>query len=140
MSSHAFLLLLITALLWGGTPILEKAALKITDPVTGIFIRSAFITFIMLIICLLTGKWQTVLNTPLKAKMLFCLSGLMAGLLGMFTYYHALRISPVSKAVPIAAAYPLVAAVLGVIFLGEQITLFRVLGVAFIIFGVWLVK
>lgn len=140
MPLQVFLLLIVTAILWGITPVVEKVALKSTDPLTGLVIRSIFVAFVLLIICSVTGKWSQVMNTSARDKIFFCLSGLMAGLLGMLTYYFALKISPASKAVPIAATYPLVAAILGVIFLGENVTLLRIIGTVFIIAGVWLVK
>ncbi|MFC2061361.1 EamA family transporter [Elusimicrobiota bacterium] len=52
----------------------------------------------------------------------------------------ALKDAPASKAVPISATYPLIAAVLGVIILKENVTLIRLLGTVLIISGVCLVK
>ncbi len=140
MSTQVFILLIITIMLWGSTPVIEKMALQTTDPFIGLVIRSLFVAFILIIVCLVSGKWSEVLDTPLKDKVLFSFSGLLAGLLGMYTYFLALKIIPVSKAVPIAASYPLVAAILGVVILGESVTLLRVMGTLFIIIGVWLVK
>lgn len=140
MPAKVFILLIITAFLWGSTPIIEKIALQTTDPLVGLTIRTLFITFVMIIVCAVAGKWPNVINTPLKDKIYFSITGLMAGLLGMLTYYLALKASPASKVVPIAACYPLVAALLGVVFLGEAVTWIRFLGTVLIIAGVWLVK
>ncbi|MBN2406260.1 MAG: EamA family transporter [Elusimicrobia bacterium] len=140
MTLSVIILLLITALLWGSTPVIEKVALQTTDPLVGLTIRSVFIAAILALVCAVSGKWPAVFSTPLRDKFFFGLSGFMAGLLGMFTYYLALRVSPSSRVVPIAAAYPLFAAVLGAIFLREEVTLVRVLGTVFIVAGVWLVK
>jgi transporter family protein len=67
-------------------------------------------------------------------------SGIMAGLLGMWTYYTVLKMGVTSKVVPIAACYPLVTAVLSVLILREGVTLTRVIGTALIVMGIWLVK
>ncbi|MFH1415616.1 MAG: EamA family transporter [Elusimicrobiota bacterium] len=140
MSIRVFLLLVVTAVLWGSTSIIEKPALRTTDPLLAVTIRSIFITAILAAICTLYGKWTELFKTSASDTLSFCLSGLMAGLLGMFTYYLALRAVPASKAVPIAASYPLVAAVLGAIFLGESLTPVRIIGTLMIIIGVSLVK
>ena len=140
MSIQVFILLIITIILWGSTPIIEKMGLQTTEPFRGLVIRSLFVAFVLISVCFVAGKWSEVLDTPLKDKVLFSFSGLLAGLLGMLTYFLALKIIPVSKAVPIAASYPFVAAILGVVILGENITLLRVMGTLFIIAGVWLVK
>jgi transporter family protein len=58
----------------------------------------------------------------------------------MLTYFYALQAAPASRAVPIAASYPLVAALLGIAFLGESLTLSKLAGTVLIIAGVWLVK
>jgi transporter family protein len=75
-----------------------------------------------------------------KGFLLFGTSGLMAGLLGMWTYYTALRMEATSKIVPIAASYPLVTALLSILVLREGMTLPRVIGTALIVVGIWFVK
>jgi transporter family protein len=140
MPAKAFILLIITALLWGATAVVEKNGLRNVSPITGLIIRTMFISILLIIFATISGQWNEVIKTPLKDKILFCLSGLMAGLLGIVTYYTALKIVPVAKAVPISASYPLVAAILGVIFLGESLTVVRVIGIIFIVAGVTLVR
>lgn len=140
MTTYAFFLLVLTAFFWGAPPAFEKAALRTTDPVVGLTIRSIFVSSILLIFVTFAGKWTDILKTPLRDKLFFSLSGLSAGLLGMIFYYMALKITPISKAVPVAASYPLVAVLLGIVFLGESVTLQKVAGTLLIIFGVWLVK
>jgi transporter family protein len=64
----------------------------------------------------------------------------MAGILGMWTYYMALKMEATSKVVPIAACYPLVTAFLSVLILNEGLSVSRVIGTALIVAGIWLVK
>jgi len=45
---------------------------------------------------------------------------MMAGLLGMWTYYTALKMEATSKIVPIAACYPLVTALLSILILQKR--------------------
>ncbi len=140
MSWQAFVLLLLTAFFWGVPPILEKSALGVSDPVAGLTIRQIAVTLILVVFVTLSGRWGDLQTVSARDRWLFAFSGISAGLLGMVTYYYALRVTPASRAVPIAASYPLVAAVLAFIFLGEKLTATRLAGIALIISGVYLVR
>ncbi len=134
------LLLIVTALLWGATPILEKIGLAKVDPLIGVTIRSAIVTAGLLILTFLLGKGRALIEVDGKGFLIFGASGIMAGILGMWTYYIALKMEATSKIVPIAACYPLVTALLSFLILKEGVTLSRVAGTALIVSGIWLVK
>ena len=134
------LLLIVTALLWGSTPILEKMGLVKVDPFVGVTIRSTIVTAGLLILTFILGKGRALMSLDGKSIMLFGASGMMAGLLGMWTYYMALKMEATSKIVPIAACYPLVTALLSVLILNEGLNTSRVIGTALIVSGIWLVK
>ncbi len=134
------LLLVITALLWGTTPILEKMGLMRVDPLIGVTIRSTIVTAGLFILTFLLGKGKELASLDGKSILLFGASGMMAGLLGMWTYYTALKMEATSKIVPISACYPLVTALLSVLILQEGLSLSRVLGTILIVSGIWLVK
>lgn len=134
------LLLVITTLLWGATPIIEKIGLAKVDPLVGVTVRSTIVTIGLFIILLFMGKGRELIEVSGRNILLFGASGVMAGLLGMWTYYMALRMEATSKIVPIAASYPLVTAFLSVLILREGVTFSRVVGTALIVSGIWLVK
>jgi transporter family protein len=134
------LLLVITTLLWGATPIIEKIGLAKVDPLVGVTVRSSVVTIGLFILLLFMGKGRELIEVSGRNILLFGASGVMAGLLGMWTYYMALRMEATSKIVPIAASYPLVTAFLSIIILKEGVTLSRVAGTALIVSGIWLVK
>lgn len=134
------ILLIITTLLWGTTPIIEKMGLARVDPFIGVTVRSTIVTVILLSFALLLGKGRAILNLDGKSILLFGLSGLMAGFIGMWTYYTALKMGPTSKIVPISACYPLITALLSILILREGVTLERIIGTALIVCGVWLVR
>ena len=134
------LLLVITAVLWGATPILEKIGLAKVDPLVGVTIRSSIVTAGLLILTLAMGKGKALLEVEAKAVFLFGASGVMAGILAMWTYYTALKVGATSKIVPISACYPLVTVLLSALILREGITFARVMGTALIVSGIWLVK
>jgi len=127
-------------LLWGITPIIEKIGLAKIDPLVGITIRSTIVTIGLFILTFILGKGKSLVELDGRSILIFGASGVMAGLIGMWTYYSALKMEATSKIVPIAACYPLVTALLSVIILKEGVTLPRVVGTALIVIGVWLVK
>jgi transporter family protein len=134
------LLLIVTALLWGITPIIEKIGLAKVDPFVGVTIRSSIVTVGLFILTFLLGKGRALMEVDGKSFLIFGTSGVMAGLLGMWTYYIVLKMEPTSKIVPIAACYPLVTALLSILILNEGVTIQRVMGTALIVAGIWLVK
>jgi transporter family protein len=133
-------LLVITTILWGATPILEKIGLAKVDPLIAVTIRSTVVTVGLLIITFAMGRGRALLEVDAKGLFLFGASGVMAGILAMWTYYTALKAGATSKIVPISACYPLVTALLSVLILREGVTFSRVMGTALIVSGIWLVK
>jgi len=133
-------LLIITALLWGITPIFEKMGLEKVDPLIGVTIRSTIVTAGLFFLIFLLGKGKALMEMDGKSFLLFGISGLMSGLLGMWTYFTVLKMEATSKIVPIAASYPLVTAVLSFFILKEGLTLPRVIGTVLIVVGIWFVK
>jgi bacterial/archaeal transporter family protein len=134
------ILLVITTILWGTAPIIEKTGLAKVDPLTGLTIRSSVVTVGLLVITFIMGRGKALMSVDGKGFFLFALSGLTAGLLAMWTYYSALKIGATSKVVPIAACYPLFTALLSALILREGVTLPRLAGTALIVSGIWLVK
>ena len=133
-------LLIATTLLWGSTPILEKIGLAKVDPLIGVTVRSVIVTAGLFLITFLMGKGRELIELDGKSVLLFGASGVIAGLLGMWTYYGALKVEATSKIVPIAACYPLVTALLSILVLKEGVTFQRVIGTMLIVAGIWLVK
>lgn len=140
MQTNVIILLILTALLWGATPIMEKKGLETTSPIVGLAFRNLAIIICVIAAVFIMGKTKELLSTPPKTMLLFALTGVIAGFLAMLTYFGALKLGAASKIVPISATYPLVAALLGILILGEQATVLRILGTVLIIGGAWLVK
>jgi len=134
------LLLIVTALLWGTTPIIEKIGLAKIDPLIGVTIRSTIVTAGLFILTFVLGKGKSLMEVDGKGFLIFGASGVMAGLLGMWTYYTVLKAEPTSKIVPIAACYPLVTVLLSALILKEGVTISRLIGTVLIVSGIWLVK
>lgn len=133
-------LIIITVLLWGSVPIIDKIALTKTDPLVGVIIRSWAVFLPTIVLMVFTGRTKAVFTTEPKTILLFAITGILAGFLAMLTYYGALKLAPTSKIVALGSTYPLVSAALAIILLREQVSLGRLMGVGLIIVGVWLVK
>lgn len=133
-------LLLVTMVLWGSTPLIEKIGLKEIDPLMGIFIRSLVITAVLFVFYLFSGKLNELTKISLRNFSLFAASGIMAGLIAMWTYFYLLKEGMTSKIVPIAASYPLITAILSILVLGEQVTIQRIIGIVLTVIGIILVK
>jgi len=140
MKAEVILLLALTAFLWGATPVLEKIGLGRTDPITGVTIRSIAVTLALIVYLLFTGKVKQLFQADAKTVVIFSVTGLLAGLFGMLTYFAALKKGATSQIVPIAATYPLVTAVLSIVILREGVTPLRLVGTLLIILGVWFVR
>jgi transporter family protein len=89
----------------GSTPILEKTGLARVDPLIGVTVRSAIGTAGLFLLTFLLGKGKALIELDGKSIFLFGAGGMMAGLLGRWTYYGALKMEATSKIVPIAAIF-----------------------------------
>ena len=138
--SQMWIFLLLTILCWGAAPILEKYGLRDIDPISAVLIRSVAILLMLVVIFSFSGRISVLWKTPPKTIIIFCLSGFLAGLAGMWTYFKVLKIAPSSKVVPLVATYPLITAILSVFILKEGFSWPRIIGTVLIICGVLLVK
>ncbi|MCL6478466.1 MAG: DMT family transporter [Peptococcaceae bacterium] len=66
--------------------------------------------------------------------------GIFASLLGHLAYYHALKLGEASRIVPVVAAFPLVTVAVGLLFLGEKLSWYKLVGASLIIAGILLIK
>jgi transporter family protein len=133
--SAALLLALLTALCWGLAPLLGKAGLQKTDPLTGLALRTFTVSGILLIILALTGHFQGLRELTPRGAVFLALEGVLASLIGHFAYYFALKYGAASQVVPLASCFPAVAFIGAVLFLHEKVTLPKVSGLGLIVLG-----
>ena len=137
---EAVFFLVLTIIFWGTAPILEKYGLQYSDELSALFIRSTAIFVALVFIFIATGKTRLLVKVPLKSIVAFGASGILAGLVAMWTYFKVLKINPASKVVPLASTYPLITAILSIVLLREGLSWQRILGTSLIVAGVLLVK
>jgi transporter family protein len=131
---------ILTALCWGSAPVFEKAGIAKMSPLVAVTVRSVAISVILVVAVVITGEISAIPKVDLRSLLYIVIGGILAGLLGQALYFYALRAGESSRVVPVAATYPLVAAVLGIALLGEVLTFQKIMGILLIIGGVLLVR
>ncbi len=131
-------LALITAMAWGIGGYFEKKGLHLghLSPQLGITIRTA-----VALVILGTAsfpQWKTITQAgPASLAMMIIGGGIVAGSLGMLSFYAALRgADSLSQVMPIAFTSPLFSALMGLIFRTEKLTWQTALGMALTISGI----
>lgn len=137
---NAYLLAGIAMVFWGIAPIFGKLGLGDTQPLAALTVRSVIISLLLLVTVTVKGQWGFVAEVTATNAMYIALEGICAALLGQLAYYYALKLDEVGRVSPIVAAFPLVAVFLGIAFLGEKVTIYKILASVLIIAGVVLLK
>jgi len=110
------------------------------SPLVAVTVRSVAISIILVIAVIFTGEISKIPKIDSKSLAYIAIGGILAGLLGQMLYFFALKSGESSRVVPVAGTYPLVAAILAIVLLGETITAQKILGIVLIIGGIILVK
>jgi drug/metabolite transporter (DMT)-like permease len=131
---------LAAAFCWTLSPVLYKVALSDAKPIPANISR-CISTTIFLFACLgASGKLWNLATLGIDSLLLASFSGIVGLFLGDTMYMMSLELIGISRAVPICCVYPLFTTFFAVLFLGEQITSFLLLGTVVIIVGTWLVS
>lgn len=143
MTLTVMILIGIAVLGWGIAPVVDKLALKESDPLIGLTVRGIAVLFTLLAAVVINGKTHALVSfvrNDMYSTLLFALSGLLAGVIAMLTYYGALQLAPTTKVVPVTSIYPLVTALLGILLLKEHMSITQIAGVLLIVAGVYMVQ
>jgi transporter family protein len=140
MDKYGFIFSLLAAILWGLTPVVEKLGLSRTTPIVGVAVRTVAIAVILIVVILISGRLPEIMKVDARAAFYLILGGVMAGLCGQWAYFKALKYWESSRVVPIAGAYPLVALITSILFLGEEFTLAKAIGTLCVVIGVILLR
>ncbi len=138
---RSFLFAILASVIWGFAPALEKVGLNgRIDPFLGIVIRTIPIAVIATLGLTFMGRFSAITTVDLRSALFVAAGGIVAGLMGQLAFYAALKDGEASIVVPVAATYPLVALIVSVLFLGEAVTVQKVLGIGLVVGGVVLLK
>jgi DME family drug/metabolite transporter len=128
------------ALSWAVAPILYRKALLNTKPISANIVRCATNAGVLVAALLLLGNVGALTALPMGTVVLVVVSGVIGLGLGDTLYMIGLKYVGVSRAVPLAATYPLFSLVWATLLLGQPLSLAVVLGAAVIICGIWLLS
>lgn len=110
------------------------------DPVAGLAIRLVASAVIILVIAapLLVQITEAAKTTSGRHGLLYILifEGVVAGLIGMILYYTALKQGQLSRVMPIAFTAPLFGFILGIMYMGEELTMMKSTGAALTLIGI----
>ena len=135
MSGKAIVLWLLTLLFWGSSPLLEKLALRAVSPLLALTIRTSVAALALILAAVVSVEASEISAVSARDVFVLAASGILAGFLGMFTYFSLLKTGEASRIVPLTAAYPLVTALLALVFLREHLTPLRLFGILLTISG-----
>ena len=127
------------AVSWAIAPTLYKKALLKTTPISANIFRCVSNVLILTLALFAIGGFSTLAMLPLEILAIVALSGIIGLGLGDTLYMFGLKSVGVSRAVPLAATYPLFS-LLWSILLGEALALSAVVGALVILFGIWLLS
>lgn len=127
---------------WGIAPIFAKIGLSNINPLPGLIIRT-FISFFLVLGFMgfrgLIGYdkiLNQILEIPMKTWFLIAIEALLATLVGDLAYYAAIKKGNVSVVTVIMSSSPLVTMLVSTIFLREELTITKIMGVMLVIAGI----
>ncbi len=120
------------------TAILAKLGVENLNPDFATFIRTIVILLVLAGILLATGKFQSLAGVSGKSLLFLVLSGIATGA-SWICYFRALKLGNASQVAPIDKMSVVIVAILGVLFLGEHLTMRNWAGIAMIAVGALLV-
>ncbi len=135
-----FLWALVAACIWGVAPLVEKAGLAGAPAGAGVVARSLGVMVGLGVLSCVWSPWTVLKQIPWTSAVLLALGGLLASIVGQLAFYQALKYGAVSQVTPVAATYPLVAAILGWVLLREPMTISRLLGAVCVVTGALLLR
>lgn len=124
---------------WGIAPVFAKVALKNVDPVAGLVLRTIFAASVVSGWVIISGSFSKVSSIPASTWWLIGIEALLATLVGDLAYYAALKRGDVSLVTIIMSSSPLITILFAVLFLGEQMTMMRLIGAGLVIAGIILI-
>lgn len=129
---------LLSAFFAASTAIFAKVGIEGINSDFATFIRTIVILFTLVVILLLTDQFQSISSLSQKSLLFLVLSGFATGA-SWICYFRALKIGNASQVAPVDKLSVAFVAILGVIFLKEQITSSHWFGIILIASGAMII-
>ena len=121
----------------GITAILAKIGIKNTDSNLATAIRTIVILIFSWLMVFIVGSFNTITELTTKTLIFLILSGVATGL-SWLCYFKALQLGNVNKVTPIDKSSTILTMILAMIFLGEKITILKIISIILIGIGTYL--
>lgn len=126
-----------SALFAGITAILAKCGIRKTDSNVATAIRTVVVLLFSWLMAFLAGSWGQIGEIDSRTWLFLVLSGLATGA-SWLCYFKALQLGDINKVVPIDKSSVVLTILLAFLFLGEEISLPKAVGVVLIGIGTFL--
>lgn len=121
----------------GITAILAKIGIKNTDSNLATAIRTIIILIFFWLMVFIVGSFNTITELSMRTIIFLILSGLATGF-SWLCYFKALQLGNVNHVTPIDKSSTILTMILAMIFLGEEITVLKVISIVLIGIGTYL--
>ncbi len=135
MSLRAWILVALTTLVWGITPIIERKVMPGTDVLAGLTYRNIVSAVLLAIAAVAMGRVGTIFTLNASQYAGFAASAILGGTIGLGLFFAALKIAPASRVIPLTATFPMITYLFSYWLLNEPFTVKGFLGVLLIIAG-----
>lgn len=121
----------------GITAILAKCGIRNTDSTVATAVRTIVVLIMSMMMVLIVGSAGTITGISGKTWLFLTLSGLATGA-SWLCYFRALQVGDVNKVVPVDKSSTVLAMLLALIFLNEEISLPKLIGLVAVACGIFL--
>ncbi|MGN1181645.1 MAG: EamA family transporter [Faecalibacillus sp.] len=121
----------------GITSILAKIGIKNVDSNLATALRTIVILLFSWLMVIIVGSLPTMAHLSLKTWLFLILSGLATGF-SWLCYFKALQLGNVNKVTPIDKSSTILTMIFAMIFLGEEITILKIISIVCIAIGTYL--
>lgn len=132
----------LTSVLWGCIPVLEKTGIQAMDNLfaAAVLRASGAISGAVLIPIFSPSAFKAIVTASPKAIICLMAAGFLGSFVGQLTNLNALKLGEVTKVVPVTASWPLLAMLAAFIILGEPVTVKKVCAVLLVTSGIVLAR
>lgn len=133
-------LALMTALLWGITPVMDKIGVAKATPAAVMVVRFTT-TFVCILPLVMVPRIRQEVAALDRRTLLYIIgAAVLSAIIGIYFYFWAMTKMDASRVTPICATYPMLTFLLGWMFLHEPITWTKTVGTVLTVIGVVLVS
>lgn len=132
---NRIVLLLITIISWGVWGFLNKLVLQKMHPLQ-MFVIGCCMGFLLLPLYFYLLKQQSIPTTTNIWAILLCMLASLSSTFGTIAYIYGIRTGDLGTIAVLSCAYPVLTVALAVLFLGEALTIIKIIGIVLVMIGV----